>query len=364
MIFVDMGLGKTLQSICILASKHAERAKKYEETQSSDSVHLPSLIICPPTLTGHWYYEIMKYAENLRPILYTGSSKERSKLLSKLATMDIVITSYEVVRNDIGSLEDINWLYCILDEGHVIKNAKTKLTKAVKAIQAQHRLILSGTPIQNNVLELWSLFDFLMPGFLGTETSFNERFSKPILSGRDGKAKTGEAGKSISILLLYETEVRFLPAALALEALHKQVLPFLLRRLKEDVLNDLPPKIIQDYYCELSEVQKLLYDDFSKSEAKTEVEGVIQSTTSGKSDKDDGQKHVFQSLQYLRKLCNHPSLVLKTNNDAVLAALAKVGCNVDNLSDIQHAPKLQALRWVELNVVLKLAHQLSQTTFE
>jgi TATA-binding protein-associated factor len=136
----------------------------------------------------------------------------------------------------------------------------------------------------------------------------------------------------------------FHPAALALEALHKQVLPFLLRRLKEDVLHDLPPKIIQDYYCELSETQKLLYDDFAKSEAKAEVEGVIQSSTSGQSGKEGGQKHVFQSLQYLRKLCNHPSLVLKTNNDAVMAALAKVGSNAENLSDIQHAPKLQALR--------------------
>ena len=135
-----------------------------------------------------------------------------------------------------------------------------------------------------------------------------------------------------------------LPAALALEALHKQVLPFLLRRLKEDVLNDLPPKIIQDYYCELSEVQKLLYDDFSKSEAKVEIEGVVQSAASGQPQKDGGQQHVFRSLQYLRKLCNHPSLVLKTNNDAVMAALAKVGCDIDNLSDIQHAPKLQALR--------------------
>lgn len=143
---------------------------------------------------------------------------------------------------------------------------------------------------------------------------------------------------------LHGLNLGVLSAALALEALHKQVLPFLLRRLKEDVLNDLPPKIIQDYYCELSEVQKLLYDDFSKSDAKVEVEGVIQSTTSGKSEKDDGHQHVFQSLQYLRKLCNHPSLVLKTNNDAVAAALAKVGCSVDSLSDIQHAPKLQALR--------------------
>ncbi|KAG2740268.1 hypothetical protein P692DRAFT_201857780 [Suillus brevipes Sb2] len=296
----DMGLGKTLQSICILAGKHAERAKKYEDTESPDAVHLPSLIVCPPTLTGHWYYEILKYSENLQPILYTGNSKERARLLPKLSKKDVVITSYEVVRNDIASLEDYSWLYCILDEGHVIKNAKTKLTKAVKAINAQHRLILSGTPIQNNVLELWSLFDFLMPGFLGTETSFNERFSKPILSNRDGKAKTGEA------------------AALALEALHKQVLPFLLRRLKEDVLNDLPPKIIQDYYCELSEVQKTLYDDFSGSQAKTNAEDAIQGVV-----KDAPQQHVFQSLQHLCKLCNHPSLILKTNRDAVIEALAK-----------------------------------------
>jgi TATA-binding protein-associated factor len=195
-LFQDMGLGKTLQSICILSSKHFERAERYKETQSPDSVHLPSLIVCPPTLTGHWYFEILKYAENLRPILYTGNARERTRLLAQLTSYDIVITSYEVVRNDITNLENMNFLYCILDEGHVIKNAKTKLTKAVKSIRAQHRLILSGTPIQNNVLELWSLFDFLMPGFLGTESSFNDRFSKPILSNRDGKAKNGEAGKN------------------------------------------------------------------------------------------------------------------------------------------------------------------------
>ena len=197
---LDMGLGKTLQSICILAGKHFERAQKHLETGAADSVHLPSLIVCPPTLTGHWYYEIQNYAENLRPVLYTGNSRERTRLLTKLQSYDIVITSYEVVRNDIANLEGLKWLYCILDEGHIIKNAKTKLTKAVKCIQAQHRLILSGTPIQNNVLELWSLFDFLMPGFLGTESSFNERFSKPILSNRDGKSKNSEAGNQNSSL--------------------------------------------------------------------------------------------------------------------------------------------------------------------
>lgn len=337
-----MGLGKTLQSICILASKHFERAQKHRSTSSSDSVHLPSLIVCPPTLTGHWYYEIQKYSDNLRPVLYTGNSRERVRLLSKLQSCDVVITSYEVVRNDISSLETHKWLYCILDEGHVIKNSKTKLTKAVKCIQAQHRLILSGTPIQNNVLELWSLFDFLMPGFLGTESAFNERFGKPILSNRDGKAKNGEAGL-ISFLLIYLTHKAYVTqilAALALEALHKQVLPFLLRRLKEDVLHDLPPKIIQDYYCDLSELQKHLYDDFSKSKALVSAENTIQS-----SEAEGGQQHIFQSLQYLRKLCNHPALILKDNKEAIDAALAHISVpSTNSLHDIQHAPKLLALK--------------------
>jgi TATA-binding protein-associated factor len=114
----------------------------------------------------------------------------------------------------------------------------------------------------------------------------------------------------------------------------------LLRRLKEDVLNDLPPKIIQDYYCELSEVQKYLYDDFAKSQACLAAEDDIQSSHAGKG---AGQQHIFQSLQYLRKLCNHPALVLKHDAEAIATALSKVGAN--GLNDIQHAPKLLALRY-------------------
>lgn len=127
---------------------------------------------------------------------------------------------------------------------------------------------------------------------------------------------------------------------MALEALHKQVLPFLLRRLKEDVLNDLPPKIIQDYYCELSDIQKHLYDDFAQSQARLSAEDAVKSTTA-KGEK--GQQHVFQSLQYLRKLCNHPALVLK-DPEALAAAMAKVKGQITGLADIQNAPKLLALK--------------------
>lgn len=130
---------------------------------------------------------------------------------------------------------------------------------------------------------------------------------------------------------------------LALEALHKQVLPFLLRRLKEDVLSDLPPKIIQDYYCELSDVQKQLYEDFSHSTAGEDIGEVVQTNGGGK-----GQTHVFQSLQYLRKLCNHPCLVSNDKEYPKIVAKVKAagGTSGTSIRDFANAPKLQALRFV------------------
>ena len=151
-------------------------------------------------------------------------------------------------------------------------------------------------------------------------------------------------------------------AALALEALHKQVLPFLLRRLKEDVLSDLPPKIIQDYYCELSDVQKYMYDDFSQSSAHLSAEDVVRSSSSEKSESKGGQQHIFQSLQYLRKLCNHPALVLKDDKAAIRDVLEKAGHKDESpeLSDIHHAPKLLALRYSSLlSCVPSFAHNIT-----
>ena len=195
----DMGLGKSLQTICIVASKHQERRASLQASGAKQVSHLPSLIVCPPTLIGHWYHEILKFTDNLNPFKYFGSSKEREGLRRQFSKYDVIVTSYEVVRADVEALRRIPFLYCVLDEGHIIKNGKSKLSMAIKALQSNHRLILSGTPIQNNVLELWSLFDFLMPGFLGSEKLFNERFSKPILANRDAKAtaRQSEAGELV-----------------------------------------------------------------------------------------------------------------------------------------------------------------------
>ncbi|KAI8812840.1 SNF2 family N-terminal domain-containing protein [Cladochytrium replicatum] len=326
----DMGLGKTLQSICMLASDHHMRAERYRTTGNPDSVHAPSLVVCPSTLTGHWNDEIQTYAGNMKPLLYVGQPAERERLRSQIRRHDVIITSYNIVLRDVAELGQIDWNYCILDEGHVIKNAKSKLTQAVKSMRAMKRLILSGTPIQNNVLELWSLFDFLMPGFLGTERQFNDRFGKPILSSRDAKASSREQEAG----------------ALAMEALHKQVLPFLLRRMKEDVLNDLPPKIIQDYYCELSDLQKSLYEDFAKSQAREGVESELTTTGDGNGDAQVGGKgHVFQALQYLRKLVNHPMLVLNESHPKYESVVHKLASQrpPSSIRDLQNAPKLLAL---------------------
>ncbi|KAE8452027.1 hypothetical protein EG329_002192 [Mollisiaceae sp. DMI_Dod_QoI] len=317
----DMGLGKTLQTLCIVASDHHNRAEEYAKTKSPDVRRLPSLIVCPPTLSGHWQQEINTYAPFLTCTAYVGPPADRSRLKDQLTKTDIVITSYDICRNDADMLTALNWNYLVLDEGHLIKNPRAKVTMAVKRLLSNHRLILSGTPIQNNVLELWSLFDFLMPGFLGTEKVFLDRFAKPIAASRFSKSssKEQEAG------------------ALAIEALHKQVLPFLLRRLKEEVLDDLPPKILQNYYCDLSDLQKKLFEDFTKKEGKT----IAEKASLG--DKE-AKQHIFQALQYMRKLCNSPALVMKEGHkqyEETQRLLAKQGTS---LRDPVHAPKLTALR--------------------
>ncbi|KAJ2939739.1 hypothetical protein O0L34_g17931 [Tuta absoluta] len=312
----DMGLGKTLQSIVVVAGSHWERANQREPA-------LPSLVVCPPTLTGHWLFEVNKFIPTkfLKAIQYAGPPVERERLRGVVKCYNLVVASYDIVRKDIDFFSKIRWNYCVLDEGHVIKNGKTKAFKAIKQLVANHRLILSGTPIQNNVLELWSLFDFLMPGLLGTERQFTARYSRPILAARDPKA----------------TPHQLQAGALACEALHRQVLPFLLRRVKEDVLKELPPKITQDYYCELSPLQRRLYEHFSKHHMPQQVEHTSRHT------------HVFQALHYLQNVCNHPKLVLTGDHPEAASIRQQLAAQNSSLDDIEHSAKLPALKQLLLD---------------
>ncbi|EAA01172.6 TATA-binding protein-associated factor 172 [Anopheles arabiensis] len=326
----DMGLGKTLQAICILAADHHQRSL------DRGCAQLPSIVICPPTLTGHWVYEVEKFLPSrfLRPLHYVGLPGNREQLRQKLGTYNLIVASYDIVRKDIEFFSSVNWNYCILDEGHIIKNGRTKSSKAIKQLVANHRLILSGTPIQNNVLELWSLFDFLMPGFLGTEKQFSTRFSRPILASRDPKSspKEQEAG------------------ALAMEALHRQVLPFLLRRVKEDVLTDLPPKITQDLLCELSPLQERLYEDFSRMHLhSSDIRECLENIDGQMAGPANKKTHVFQALRYLQNVCNHPKLVLSPSHPEYQMIVGEFTRNGSSMDDIEHSAKLPVLKQLLLD---------------
>ncbi|UJR33862.1 hypothetical protein I4U23_021283 [Adineta vaga] len=317
----DMGLGKTLQTICVLASDIVERRKENLEIR-------PSLVVSPPTLTRHWTSEMNKFVSEdiLRPLLYSGKNLAerdalRNKYLQNPKEYTVIVASYDVVRSDIAFFSTIAFNYCVLDEGHVIRNSKTKLSKAIRQISAAHRLILSGTPIQNNALELWKLFDFLMPGYLGSEKQFIRRYQKPLIaSSRDRDLEHGQ---------------------LAMDVLHKQVKPFMLRRLKTDVLDDLPPKILQDYYCELSSIQCMLYEDFA-NQTKEQVKYVGDEPQNQNGSSSTG--HVFKALQYLRKLCNHPSLILTPEHPKWSNVQNELKDSRISLNDIRLSGKLLALK--------------------
>lgn len=338
----DLGLGKTLQTICVLVSHHRSRRKRGGGA---------SLVVCPATLCSHWLHEIAKFAEprcGLHPIIYQGTLDQRQQLQSTLLDYNIVITTYDLVRNDLYFFEETFWEYLILDEGHMIKNSKSKLTCAAKRLRARHRLLLTGTPVQNRVVEIWSLFDFLMPGFLGTEASFASRFARPIASSRDPKASPEEqrAGQ------------------LALEHLHRIVLPFILRRLKEDVLQDLPPKVIQDYICNMTPLQQKLYASFARTadgqhaldlaDRKCQSVGGTRPPASESSVAPvltdsapaDVRHHGFQSMKYLLSVCNHPCLVLRANHPLLTWAQERmqIEWSVDSLEAVSLSGKLVALR--------------------
>jgi TATA-binding protein-associated factor len=335
----DMGLGKTLMTLCIIAGDlHSMRQRAHIDVQNGKPPRavLPSLVVCPSTIAAHWVQECERFfSGSLVPVcLYSGTPKVRARLRTETSFEDaaLVVTSYDVLSNDLQYFTNIRWNYVALDEGHVIKNPKTRVARAVRSLSPQHRLILTGTPIQNSVLELWSLFDFLMPGFLGTEHSFKETYAKPILASRGTECTESDREKGM----------------VATEALHRQVLPFVLRRLKDDVLSELPPKIMQDYYCNMTPLQVELYEDFSQDIVHDGL-GTGRGDNAGKAESDGVEtkkrsSHIFQILSYLRRLCSHPKLVLTETHPEYLRLTSKLRSRGQSLDDISSSSKLIGLQ--------------------
>lgn len=261
----DMGLGKTLQALAIL-SIHAKDDK-------------PSLIIAPKTLLHNWEHEVSIFAPHLKVKIIDGTQAEREGYIKDAKKYDLIVTSYPALQKDIEVYEKYKhtFNYCVIDEAQYIKNPRTKNAHTVRRVACDYRLALTGTPLENGVEEIWSSFDFLMPGFLGHHSHFQKNIGNPIMKQSDSSA---------------------------LARLKTKVQCFMLRRTKEEVLKELPPKIEQVIECDLSDEQNILYQDVLKRVQKDISEQV------GKKGFAGSQIHILAGLTRLRQICNHPALVL------------------------------------------------------
>ena len=212
-----MGLGKTLQVIALLLWDKEDRGQK------------PSLAVVPTSLVYNWEDEVKKFAPELKTLALVGTKEERMEKLKDIEGADLVITSYPLIRRDGDELGEYSFRYCILDEAQHIKNPDSQNAKMVKSIKAEARFALTGTPMENNLTELWSIFDFIMPGYLYSQTKFRRQFESPIIRDRDERA-----AKRLSF----------------------HIKPFILRRLKGDVLKELPEKIEHRVTAELTVDQR------------------------------------------------------------------------------------------------------------
>ncbi|SDE83573.1 DEAD/DEAH box helicase [Sporomusa acidovorans] len=261
----DMGLGKTLQVITfILAEK-----KNLSE---------PSLVIAPTTLIFNWQEEVAKFAPGLKALVICGQPAERLEQLKEIDGNDIIITSYALIKRDIAFYEKRNFAYCFLDEAQHIKNPNTLNARSVKQIKARSYFALTGTPIENTLTELWSIFDFLMPGYLRTHKVFTKRFEIPIVKNGDTQA---------------------------LKELGRHIKPFILRRMKKTVLKELPEKIESKMVSEMTAEQARLYTAWLLK-ARQEFETEISNKGFEKS-----QIKILSLLTRLRQICSHPSLFIE-----------------------------------------------------
>lgn len=274
----DMGLGKTLQTITLLADVYPKESK-------------PTLIVMPKSLLYNWKKEVEKFAPALDAFIHYGSDRSFDEAIKH----QIIFTTYAIARNDIEQLKEVEWNNVILDESQNIKNINAQTTKAIMLLNAEHRFALSGTPIENNLGELYSLFRFLNPAMFGTVQRFNENYGAPI-------QKDGDAN------VVYE--------------LRKKIYPFILRRLKKNVLTELPDKTEQVLYVEMSDPQRKFYEE-RRSYYNELVKNMVATKGLVKS-----QLFIFQALSELRQLASVPEA--KTNGTI---ASPKIEVLIDNLMD-------------------------------
>ncbi|MBN2797363.1 MAG: DEAD/DEAH box helicase [Clostridia bacterium] len=261
----DMGLGKTLQTLCYIASEKQLKAS------------YKALIVAPTSLTYNWLSEIKKFVPHLKASVIDGVKSSREEKLKDSEDFDIIITSYALVRNDLEIYQSLDLDVCIIDEAQHIKNPSSKTAKAIKQLHIAQRFALTGTPIENSVLELWSIFDFIMPYYLGNLSQFIRRYEKPIKEQDD------------------VTAIR----------LKKMIKPFILRRLKQDVLKELPDKIENKLTVELSDDQKKVYLAYLEK-----VKGELQEAYANEG-YQKSQMKTLAALTRLRQICLDPGLFLE-----------------------------------------------------
>ncbi len=267
----DMGLGKTVQVIARLIT---ERESKTEV--------LPTLLIAPTSVVGNWNKEIEKFAPHLKTLVHHGGNRltDEAEFKTALLKHDIVITSYTLARKDEKLLAGVTWQRIVIDEAQNIKNPKAAQTKAILKLQSPHRLALTGTPVENRLLDLWSIFNFLNPGYLGKETQFRKSFEMPIQKDNN-------------------------PSQAAV--LKKLVQPFILRRVKTDkqIIKDLPDKVEHKQYCNLTAEQASLYEAVVKDvmEQLEEAEGIQRKGL------------ILSTLMKLKQICNHPRQFLQDSSE-------------------------------------------------
>jgi len=270
----EMGLGKTLQTLAFFNTLRSAECGARSNLPPApaaiphSALRAPHLIVCPTSLVFNWLAEVKKFAPELKILALHGP--ERHARFDEIAASDIVVTSYALIRRDAEKYRGLEFDTVVLDEAQHIKNRQTQNAQAVKAVRAKHRLVLTGTPLENSVLDLWSIFDFLMPGYLGTAKDFRERYELPI-----AKEKNAEAQARLA----------------------RRLRPFMLRRLKRDVAADLPAKLEQVSFCELTPDQRGVYQQVIEASRK-EVLAAVGAQGIAKS-----RMVVLTALLRLRQVC-------------------------------------------------------------